>query len=204
MLSRVSQLLRRSYVPSSSLPVWKYDIMTFAVPNLINCRRHKEFLYANEDQLPPQVLAHSLGVIASLKIPLDEHWPDICVLVKRQIKSYDRNVAKQLFKIAGYMAMLGETNQEFWDIVDQKFVKEDLYRYLAEGECATLLRGLSEIGVGSNQLWDRLEGQVRKHYLELEKDELNDAIDALQITGRGSPETLKVLMSHPDHPLLLR
>ena len=183
------------------LPVWKHDTFSYTLPYLVDCKQHKEFLLANKDQLIPNFLCSSIGLILHHGMQLDEHWPDICALAKNELKTYDRYVVSSVYKLGRFMALLGERNPEFWEIYEKKLVDEGLYRYLSEREAARLMRGMSEIGVGSDQLWELLESVIRKHHAFLSRKDFGELLDAFEISGKGSNETLRALKKHSNYQL---
>ena len=63
-----------------------------------------------------------------------------------------------------------------------------------------MLRALAQSGKGSAELFDKLEAYVRKHAAVLDEDDVVNMIDALEISGRGSVETMEVLRMHPKFP----
>ena len=196
MLARFSLLrgvLSRSYVSIDQVPIWKLDNFHFQVPTLVDCKAHRDFLVVNETQIPPSIVSYSLEYFLRHRLLLDEHWPEICMLVKRQLKTYDRHVAPHVFRVAQYMSLLGEKNQELWDIVETKLVKEGLIRYLTEVQCVILLRNFAEAGLGSDALIAKLTQEVELHARELPPKMLKSAIEAFEISGRGSPKTLQLL-----------
>ena len=170
-------------------------MMVCMVQNFINCHQHLDFLKANEGQIPPKVLGDLLYQISGLQLPLDEHWPEICKHVKTIISEYTRAVTPDLVHVARCMAELGETNQEFWDIIETKLIKEGMCRYVSEHEAAELLWGLCKVGRGSDELWKRLENEVSRHYLSLETDHLTEAIYALEVSGKGDKNIVLKLKS---------
>ena len=204
MLGRLTSLLRRGYVKPYEVPIWKYDAFNFAIPNLINCKQHKEFLTVNEDQLPPAFICASLNQMTTLGIQLDENWPEICQLVKRNLKTFDMYAIRHIYKVARCMALLGETNEELWEIVEDKLVKQGLSRYLTEQQAARLMYGLYKVGKGTDELWKRLEAEVHRHADAMKTSDLKEAVEALEVTGRGSKATIEKLKTRLGHKLLLR
>jgi hypothetical protein len=93
------------------------------------------------------------------------------------------------------MGEVGEGNQEFWDLIEKKFMKDGLVRYLNETEAAKLLWAMSKVGRGSDALWKRLENEVARHYVTMETEDLNEAIYALEVSGKGDPNVVLKLKS---------
>jgi len=192
---RLGQLLRRAYVRPRDIPIWKHDMMVSMVANFINCRQHLDFLKTNDGQIPPKVLADQLNYISRFNLDLDEHWPEICKHVKVIIEDYGRLVIPDFSRIIRSVAELGETNQEFWDLIEAKLVKDNLVRYLSESEAAKIMWGLCKVGKGSDELWKKLEKEVANHYLALEKEDLAEAIYALEVSGKGDKNVIFKLKS---------
>lgn len=103
-----------------------------------------------------------------------------------------------LYDIARSFAILGEKNDEFWQIVEKKLVGENLYKFLTESQAARLMRGLSLVGKGSDELWGKLESVVKKYHMTLDANDINEAVDAYIATGRGNSEAMKLFANHPD------
>jgi hypothetical protein len=201
---RLGTFLKRFYFRPRDLPIYKHDMMVSMVPNFINCQQSLEFLQVNEGQIPPKVIGDVLLTICSLQLPLDEHWPEICKHVKTIIAEYNRHVITDLFRVTRYMAEIGETNQEFWDLIEKKLMGEGLVRYLSEKEAAQLLWGLCRVNQGSEQLWKRLENEVARHHFSLDYDDVREAIYGLEVSGKGSKEVIATLKGHlKEHELSL-
>ena len=60
------------------------------------------------------------------------------------------------------------------------------------------MEGLANTGKGSPELWQALEGIVKKHYLGLPRHAVIKALKALEVTNKGSPETFEKLRGHPE------
>ena len=192
---RLGNVLRRFYFRPRDIGMNRHDVMIWMVPNFINCREHLDFLKTNEGQIPPKVIGDALASIANLQLPLDEYWPEICEHVKSIIKEYGRNAKSDLIRVARHIAELGEANQEFWDLIEKKLMKDGLVRYLSETEAAQLLWGLCKVNRGSDELWKRLENEVSRYYVSLENEELGEAIYALEVSGKGDKNVVQKLKS---------
>ena len=198
-LALATRSLSRSYVALDQIAIWKLDRFHFIVPTLIDCKAHRDFLVSNEMQLPPSIISYSLDCMVMMNLLLDSHWPDICMLVKRQLKTYDRHVAPHVFNVAAAMARLGEKNKEMWEIIESKLLKEGLVRYLTEGQCARLMQALAVAGQGSDELHTRLLDEVKLHFQELNELELKLALQALEITGKADAITMETLSEGLKH-----
>ena len=192
---RLVNLIRRSYFKPRDIAIWKHDVMVEMVPNFITLSQHLDFLKTNENQIPPKVIGDLLNQISVLEIPLDEHWPEICKIVKTIIKDYDRAAIYELYVVTRCIAEVGEANQEFWDMIEHKMMNEGLCRYLTESQAAGLLWSLCKVGKGSDELWKKLEKEVSKFYLSLEPKELQEAIYGLEVSGKGDKNTILKLKS---------
>ena len=192
---RLSQLIKRTYFRPRDIAIYRHDMMVGMVVNFVNCRQHLDFLKTNEGQIPPKVIGDMLNQIASLQLPLDEHWPEICKHVKAIIEEYGRLAITDLFRVTRSIAELGEANKEFWDLIEKKLVQDGLSRYLSESEAAQLMWGLCKVGRGSDELWKRLENEVSRHYLSLDHYDLNEAIYALEVSGKGDKNIILKLKS---------
>jgi len=164
---------------------------------LINVRQHRDFLLANETQLTPLILSASLSSIDYYELPLDEHWPDVVKLVKRTITNYDYHAIRGIYKAARHLGMLGERNDEFWEIIETKLVKENLHRYLTEWQCCRLMRALAEVGKGSPELWSKLERQVVLFRHLLEAEDIEEVIETGKLTSKVSDVCLEAIKESP-------
>ena len=124
IMFRLVNLIRRSYFKPRDIAIWKHDVMVEMVPNFITLSQHLDFLKTNENQIPPKVIGDLLNQISVLEIPLDEHWPEICKIVKTIIKDYDRAAIYELYVVTRCIAEVGEANQEFWDMIEHKMMNE--------------------------------------------------------------------------------
>ena len=195
MISRLSHILRRNYVQPTSVPIWKRDWMAMIIPNLTTCKDHQQFLTANEDSLLPNILAMSLGQISISRMKLDDTWIDICNILKKQLLTYDKNVIEQLYQISIYLSYIGETSPEIWELIENKLLNDNLYKYLSASQCVKLLRNMSEFNIGSDYLWSTFEDQISNRYKSLDSEEIQEALQAFEISGRGKQETILNLES---------
>lgn len=195
-IARVSRFAA-SYVKPLDIALWKHDRLMMSMPNLIDIKGHKELLLQNEDLLTPTILSASLSNIHYYELPLDEHWPEVVQLVKRKIANYDYQAIRGIYKAARHLGMLGESNDEFWEIIETKLIKENLHRYLTEWQCARLMRALAEVGKGSPELWTALERQVKLFNQYLEPDDIEEVIEASQISNKVTDECLAAIKEAP-------
>ena len=189
----LGHLLKRFYFRPRDIAIYKHDMMVNMVTNFINCRQHLDFLQTNEGQIPPKVIGDLMESIAGLQLPLDENWPEICKHVKEIVAEYNRYTITDLYRVIRNMAELGEANQEFWNLVEEKLMGEGLVRYLSEKEAAGLLWGLCRVNRGSEELWKRLENEVARHYVSLEAEDVKDAIYGLEVSGKGNKDVIGLL-----------
>jgi O-methyltransferase involved in polyketide biosynthesis len=80
-----------------------------------------------------------------------------------------------------------------WEIVETKLVTEGLVRYLSESQCANLIYALAVVGKGSDALFEKLDAEVRLHYLAMETEDLEAAMEGLELSGRGNAKTFETL-----------
>jgi hypothetical protein len=169
------------------------------MPNFVSIQQHRDFLVANEKLLTPMALSASLACINYYELTLDEHWPEVVMLVKRTIANYDRHAIGHIYRAARHLGMLGERNEEFWGIIETKLVTENLHRYLTEFQCARLMRALAEVGKGSPELWGKLERQVKLFSDHLEADDIEEVLQASHLSTRVTEDCLAVLKEAPQY-----
>ncbi len=86
-------------------------------------------------------------------------------MVKKQMSTLDRNTVKSLkMMIEGASSMYLQDN-EFWEIVEQKFVDEGLHRYYSLEDLSDLLCAFGRVGRGSDDMVEIIEKHFIKHIL---------------------------------------
>jgi hypothetical protein len=92
-----------------------------------------------------------------------DFWDTILPLVKKQLKTLDRQTCPALYTaIEGAAGMYLQDN-EFWELVEHKIVDEGLWRYLDLLQSAKLLNCLARVGRGSDDIVELLEKHFIKH-----------------------------------------
>jgi hypothetical protein len=125
-------------------------------------------------------------------------------MIKEDMRTWDYHCGVELFRVGEYMARLNEVNKEFWDIYEQKLMDEGLLKYMSESDCAHLIESLAKSGKGSQALFETMEAYIAKHYRTLNGEEVGYVIEALEVSGRGKPETAELLKTHPEYQEALR
>lgn len=198
------QRIARNYVKVASVPIWQYDALNIECKKLINVEQHKQFLEDNKEFITPGLLCQQLSCIASLGLLLDEHWPPIVQHIKEDMATWDRHCPVEFYRVGRYLGLMKEVNEEFWTQFETKLLDEGLMRYMTEWQCAGLLRALATAGKGSPELFEKLESYVRKHAMALDENDVAEMVEALEISGRGSVETMEVLRMHPKFPQAMK
>lgn len=122
-----------------------------------------------------------------------DFWNIIVPLVKKQLKTLDRQTTPALLKaIEGAAGMYLQDN-EFWELVEQKIVDEGLWRYFTIEETANLLCQLARVGRGSDDIVELFEKQFIKHRKGLTPETIFIAQQGFRNINKGSEILHKVL-----------
>ena len=92
-----------------------------------------------------------------------EFWDVVIPLVKEQLKGLDHQTYPSLFRaIEGGAAMYLQDN-EFWELIETKFVDEGLWRYFTLEQTAIVLNSFARVGRGSDDIVELIEKHFIKH-----------------------------------------
>ena len=122
-----------------------------------------------------------------------EFWDTILPMVKEQLKGLDRQTIPSLFRaIEGGAAMWLQDN-EFWELVENKFVDEGLWRYLDLEQTAYCLNFFARVGRGSDDIVDLIEKHLIKHRKGLTPEVIDLAREGFKNINKGSEIMMRVL-----------
>ena len=113
--------------------------------------------------------------------------------VKSQLATLDRDCIKTLYNFIDAASYMQLQDNEFWELVEQKLVDEGQHRYLKLDELASVLKGLSYVGRGSDELLEIIEKTFIKHRKALTPEIIDDAREGFQRINKGSEILFRVL-----------
>ena len=129
-----------------------------------------------------------------------EFWDTILPMVKEQIKGLDRQTTPALFRaIEGGAAMYLQDN-EFWALIENKFVDEGLWRYFNLEDTAIALCMFARVGRGSDDIVELIEKHFIKHRKGLTPEVIQIAQEGFQRINKGS-EILHRVLADPKTEL---
>ena len=112
------------------------DSMIFHRVNmaLFSCKNTPNFitvLKKYESDLLPEQIMFSFQFIMEHKLEKNpDFWNFLVPLVKKQMTTLDRQTVRSLYDAISGASIGFLQDNEFWEIVEQKFVDEGLHRYL--------------------------------------------------------------------------
>lgn len=156
----------------------------------MHCKNIESFAIAFEyykERLTDEQIAFAMFFIAEHNLPKEpEFWNVILPRVKEQLKTLDRNAKDSIFTIVMSMGRLQIQDNEFWETVEQKLVDEGLLRYMEIPEVAKIAWALSNVGRGSDKLFDNIESYSIKHRLALTEDDREMLTLGFKNVNKGS------------------
>ena len=147
-----------------------------------------------QDKMTPEQIFYGFNFIAQNELDRSpDFWNLILPMVKKQIKSMDRQTIPALLQaIKGAAAMYLQDN-EFWESVEQKLVDQKLYKYLSLEEMAQLLCDVGRVGRGSDDLVELIEKYLIKHRKGLTPETIELAKIGFIRLNKGSEILQRVL-----------
>ena len=116
------------------------------------------------------------------------------------MSTLDRNTVKSLkMMIEGASSMYLQDN-EFWEIVEQKFVDEGLHRYYSLEDLSDLLCAFGRVGRGSDDMVEIIEKHFIKHRKGLTAYTIANAKVGFASVNKGS-EILQRVLEDPNTEL---
>ena len=109
-------------------------------------------------------IMHGFHFIADHKLEkTPEFWEVIVPMVKKQLQGLDRQTTPSLYKAVEGAACMNLQDNEFWEIVENKFVDEGLWKFMDLETTAKFLFCIAEVGRGSDEIVDLIEKHLIKH-----------------------------------------
>ena len=122
-----------------------------------------------------------------------EFWDVILPKVKEQLKGLDRQTCSALFRaIEGGAGMYLQDN-EFWELIENKFVDEGLWRYFDLYQTAVVLNCFARVGRGSDDIVELIEKHFIKHRKGLTAETIEIAQEGFNKINKGSEIMHRVL-----------
>ena len=165
-------------------------------PNLVYV--YKKF---GEEVMTPEQIMYGFQYIANNRLEKSQDfWNVIVPMVKKQLKTLDHQTARSLHgAIEGAAAMYLQDN-EFWDIVEEKLVDDQLHRYLSLEELSEVLVHLGRVDRGSDDMIEIIEKTFIKHRKGLTERTIANAKVGFAAVNKGS-EILQRVLEDPNTEL---
>lgn len=165
---------------------------------LMNCRNTPNIVFVyqrfGEEVMTPEQIAFGFNRIANFKLEKSpDFWNIIVPLVKKQMSTLDRNTVKPMFQMIEGAANMYLQDNEFWEIVEQKFVDEGLHRYFTLEELSLLLCYFGKVGRGSDDMVEIIEKHFIKHRKGLTEKTIANAKTGFASVNKGSEILQRVL-----------
>ena len=129
-----------------------------------------------------------------------EFWNYLVPLVKKQLAGLDKQTTPSLCTAVSGAAHMRLQDNEFWEIVENKFVDEGLWLFLTLEQTADFLLHCSMVGRGSDEIVDLVEKHLIKHRKGLTQGTIATAKLAFEKINGGS-EILHRVLADPQTDL---
>lgn len=84
-------------------------------------------------------------------------------IIKHHMEKFDRNDINEIYNAVSGACKINLSDNEFWNIVDNKLVGEKLFKYLSIEQCVKISNLLIKAEKGSSNLIKALEVNIIKH-----------------------------------------
>ena len=144
--------------------------------------------------MTPEQIMYGFKYICSNKLEKSpEFWNVIVPTVKKQMETLDRQTIRSLHTaICGASDAFIQDN-EFWEIVEQKLVDEQLHRYFSLEQLSEVLVALGRVGRGSDDMVEIIEKTFIKHRKGLTEKTIANAKIGFASVNKGSEILHRVL-----------
>ena len=130
------------------------------------------------------LLAMALRQISDYEMPINEIFEETIVpFVTEYTKLFDRNHSHAFGETVIYMGRIGCKNQAYWDIVRSKVIDYGMARYIPLHLVGDVLRSISLAGQADAKVMQALGGQVVKHKAGLPQDQVQAALEGVEMSG---------------------
>ena len=154
-----------------------------------------------EEIMTDKQIMYAFHWIAQNKLEkTQDFWNYLIPLVKTQMKGLDKHTCPSFYKGVEAAALMQLQDNEFWEIVENKFVDEGLWLYLTLEDTVRFLCCLAKVGRGSDEIVDVIEKHLIKHRKGLTTDTINIAKQGFAKINKGS-EILHRVLADPKTEL---
>lgn len=205
MMPLVQQPVRmihaRGYTNFEDHESWIFNEINFALHAAKNTE-NIAFVYAKYGEaMTDRQIMYGFNYICMNNLDKNEQfWNDIVPLVKKQLETLDRETCRSFYMAVEGAAGMWLQDDEFWKIVEEKFVDEGLWRYFSLEESARMLCMFARVGRGSDEIIDLLEKHFIKHRKGLTPLTIEIASQGFNKINKGS-EILKRVLADPNTEL---
>lgn len=127
-----------------------------------------EILKDNLFMLTDYQLSFGMYHLWNNSIEIDPYFYNIIVpILKEYIKNFDRECNKSLGDITAHLGFMNIQDDTLWTLIEDKLVKERLYRYIPLNNLINLANGMSYANRGSQEFYNIVENIIIKHRLRL-------------------------------------
>jgi len=134
---------------------------------LMNCKNSENMVEVYEkygEWMTDKQIMFGFHFLAMNKIDkIPGFWDVILPMVKKQLQGLDRQTTPSLWVAVEGAAGMYLQDNEFWEIVENKFVDEGLWRYIDLETTAKFLCAFARVGRGSDEIVDIIEKHFIKH-----------------------------------------
>lgn len=201
MVFKFATIAGRDYTPSNKkyLQPWElerkeYVELTMAIQSVYNCKMLGEILKDNIHMLTDYQLSFAMFHLWNHEITIDAHFYNVVSpILKEYIKNFDRECNKSLAEITTFLGRMKVQDDALWTLLEDKLLKERLYRYIPLFDLIDLAHGMATANRGSEELYNVIENVIIKHRFRLNEDKARVAYDCYSSLNRGSPLLFQVL-----------
>ena len=113
--------------------------------------------------------------------------------VKSLLKKLDRHCPRSLYHIIASAGKMQLQDNEFWEIVEEQMIDNRLHRYLNVDQMCGVVKALSLVGRGSDELLEICEKYIVKHRKALTGENIKLASEGFKALNKGSAVLFEVL-----------
>ena len=197
----VRQIHPRGYTNFEDHESWIFNEINFALHAAKNTD-NLAFVYGKYGEaMTDRQIMYGFNYICMNNLEKNEaFWETIVPLVKKQLATLDRQTTRSFYMAVEGAAGMWLQDDEFWKIVEEKFVDEGLWRYFTLEESARMLCCFARVGRGSDEIIELLEKHFIKHRKGLTPLTIEIASQGFNKINKGS-EILKRVLADPTTEL---